>query len=107
MPKPAHRWANKTHGTPAEKARRARYDSAEHRAARAQFRKLVEYGLARCWRPHCGRRLVPGQWHVGHGEDGVIRGPECASCNLRAAAIKGARVRNAKAKAKRFVRAVR
>ncbi len=89
----------------------SKYDSAEHRAARAHYRKLVDYGLAVCWR--CGRLLVPGAWHVGHDDvnTNVIRGPECASCNLKAGARKGAKVANAKRKAARataaFVRPVR
>lgn len=102
-------WHRKRTDTAAVKARKRKYDSAEHRAARAHYRKLVEYGLATCWRPTCGKVLVPGHWHVGHDDHqvNVIRGPECASCNRKAGASKGARIANAKRQAARFVRPTR
>lgn len=84
--------------TPAELARRAKYNSPAHKQARARFTKLVAAGLARCWR--CGVALRPGAWHVGHDDHQIdlIRGPECVPCNRRAAASKGAKVANAKRK---------
>lgn len=100
----AHRWRHKRIDTPAELARKARYNSPEHRAARKRFTVLVEAGLGVCWR--CGRGLVPGRWHVGHIDDGsAIAGPECMSCNLRAAARKGALVANARRKRARSMSA--
>lgn len=97
-------WHRKRSRTPGELA--GRYNTAEHRAARTQFRLLVSYGIATCWR--CGKQLVPGQWHVGHDDPGLrIMGPECASCNRKAAASKGAKIANARRKAAKFVRPVR
>lgn len=93
----AHRWRHKRTDTPAELARRARYNSPEHRAARKRYTVLVASGQGRCWR--CGSQLYPGQWQVGHDDAGlVIRGPECTTCNRRAAARKGARVANTRRK---------
>lgn len=99
-------WHRKRTDTPAVQARKRKYDSAEHRAARARFKVLVDYGLARCWRPTCGKILIPGHWHVGHDDHQIdlIRGPECASCNRKAGASKGARIANAKRKATAVVR---
>lgn len=101
-------WHRKRRG-PADRARQRKYDGAEHQAAKRAFTQLVAAGLARCWRPGCGRVLKPGRWHVGHDDHrvNVIRGPECVPCNLTAAARKGAVVANARRKAQTFVRAAR
>lgn len=91
-----------THNPPteADRRRKAEYNSRAHKEARRQGEALVNAGRGYCWR--CGRLLYPGQWHVGHSDDRtVIRGPECASCNLTVAASKGARVANANRKARR------
>lgn len=102
----AHRWRHKRTDTPAELARKARYNSPEHRAARKRFTVLVDAGLGVCWR--CGERLYPGQWQVGHSDDGTqIMGPESTACNRRAAAVKGARVANRRRRAVAFMRAER
>lgn len=105
-------WHRVRTDTPAYRARRAKYNSAEHRAARRQFELLIAAGLGICWR--CNQRIpagTPGRaWVVGHDDIQVhvIRGPEHArSCNHKAAASKGARVANAKRKAAAFVRPVR
>lgn len=110
MPK-ASGWHRKVRG-PADVVRQRKYDSAEHKAAKAHLRILVAGGRASCWR--CGKTLVPGQWHVGHDDVNtlIIRGGECArECNLKAAARKGALIANANRKRKRleaaFVRPVR
>lgn len=107
MAKPSG-WHRKNPNNPASIARKRKYDSAEHRAARAHYRKLVEYGLATCWR--CTLPITAGtRWHVGHDDNNInlIRGPEHARCNLHAAARKGARISNARRKAKAFVRPTR
>lgn len=100
-------WSTKNPNTPHQRAARAKYRSAEHRAARKQLALLVAAGRATCWR--CGRVITPGTpFHVGHSDDGTrIMGAEHAGENLRAAARKGARIVNAKRKATRFVRPVR
>lgn len=102
----ANRWHTKRKDTPAERARDARYRTAEYRAAERLFKARVEAGNGFCWR--CGRWLDPGAriragsrvlraWHVGHNYTGDrIMGPECGRCNLSAAASKGARVANTK-----------
>lgn len=103
-----HRWAHKTHGTPAELARKAKYNSPEHKAARKHYAAWIAAGHGRCWR--CGGHIEPGSdWHVGHDDlaTSVIRGAEHGGCNKRAAAIKGARLANAKRKAAQFVRPIR
>lgn len=104
-------WHRKNTNTAAVKARKAKYDSPEHRAARKHYRSLLDRGvILACWR--CGKRIVPGRWHVGHDDiqTSLIRGPECASCNLSAAGRKGALIGNAKRKQARalpFVRRAR
>lgn len=88
-----HRKAN----TAAEQARRAQYASREHRDAVKAVKAQVAAGNAHCWR--CGRYLPPGsKVHAGHDDHDrtVYRGPECAPCNLKAAARKGNRISNAK-----------
>lgn len=93
MAKPSG-WHRKRLDTPAERARRAEYDSPKYRAARKAL--IAEHAAGRgfCWR--CGQHIpavMPR--HTGHDEDRVIRGNECVSCNLSEAGVKGARKRNA------------
>lgn len=93
----AHRWRHKRTDTSAELARRARYNSPEHRAARKRYAVLVDAGLGVCWR--CGCQLYPGAWQTGHNDAGtVIMGPECLPCQRGHASRKGARVANARRK---------
>jgi hypothetical protein len=72
-------------GTRAERGYGPEYDRARKRAAPAVLR-----GQAVCWRCHkpIGRRE---SWHLGHADDPsgkpVIKGPEHARCNLRAAGL--------------------
>lgn len=102
MPK-ASGWHRKRSRTPGELA--GRYRSSEHRAAQRQVQALAAAGLAVCWR--CGTTRA-SQWHAGHSDDGLeYMGPECRRCNITAAASKGARIVNAKRKARGFVRPVR
>lgn len=94
MPKPSG-WHRKRLDTPAERARTAQYASPEHRAMVQAVKAAVAAGRAYCWR--CGRHLPPGsKAHAGHDDHDRTRyrGPECPSCNLSAAARKGARKRN-------------
>jgi hypothetical protein len=95
----ANGWARKNTSTPAVAARRAKYNSAEHRAARKHYAAWIAAGKGQCWR--CLGHIPPGSdWHVGHDDLDVtlIRGAEHAGCNKRAAASKGARIANAKRK---------
>jgi hypothetical protein len=92
-------WANKRQ-TPAEQARRKKYNGRAHREAGKHWTAQVAAGTAHCWR--CGRHIPPGTprgtgWVVGHDDHNVnlIRGAECYPCNKRAADRKGARVANA------------
>lgn len=96
-------WHRKRSRTPGELA--GRYRSPEHRAAQRQVKLLVAAGLAVCWR--CGTRSA-AEWHAGHDDEGLrYMGPECRTCNVKAAASKGARIANARRKARGFVRPVR
>jgi len=90
-------WHRKVNDAAAQ-ARAAEYRTPEYRAARAVVKRQVEACTAHCWR--CGRQLVPGHWHLGHSDTDRTRimGGECATCNLRAAASKGARIANARRK---------
>jgi hypothetical protein len=91
-------WDRKRRNTAAERARNAEYASPEYRATRRAVKAEVEAGRGFCWRPTCRRWIPPGsKWHLGHDDHdrSIIRGAECARCNLSAAARKGARVRNA------------
>lgn len=89
--------------TAADRARDAKYNSPEHRAARASLALVVANGTARCWR--CGGRIT-GDWHVGHDDlhTEVIRGAEHAACNLSAAGRKGVAVADAARRAATFAR---
>ena len=80
--KPTHRWATANRNTPATQARRRKY---KRRQARGEW--------LTCWRT--GHPIPPTErCHVGHDDHDVnlIRGPEHAACNLKAAARKGNRV---------------
>lgn len=104
----AHRWHTASRTSPATQARRAKYNSPEHRAARKHYAAWIATGHGRCWR--CGGRIEAGSdWQLGHDDlaTSVIRGAEHRACNLRAAARKGNRIANARRKAATFVRAVR
>jgi hypothetical protein len=87
-------WSSKR-GTPADARRRAEYDSPEYRRARKALKAEHAAGRAFCWR--CGRYIPPHMpRHTGHDDRDrtVIRGNECPSCNLSAAARKGAQAVN-------------
>lgn len=86
----------------AARARQAEYRSPAYKQARQAVKSQVEAGTAHCWRPTCQRPLIPGHWHLGHDDHdrSIIRGGECSSCNVKAAASKGARVANARRKTK-------
>jgi hypothetical protein len=82
--------------------RKAEYNTAEHRQTVALCKELVAAGVAYCWR--CKGHIPPGsKVHAGHDDADrtVYRGPEHPSCNLKAAASKGARIANARRKAQR------
>lgn len=88
-------WHRKRKDTPAERARRAEYDTPRYRAIRKAL--IAEHAAGRgfCWR--CRRHIPPSlPRHTGHDDHdrSVIRGNECVDCNLSAAAKKGARKRN-------------
>lgn len=98
-------WHRKRTDTPAERERAATYSSPEHRAQVDAVKALVASGRAFCWR--CGKHLPPGsKAHAGHHDSDRSRymGAECPSCNLRAAARKGARVANGRRHARRVFR---
>ena len=87
-------WHRKRLDTPAQRARVAQYRSPEHRAMRQLLKAEVDAGRAVCCR--CRRPIVPGsRWHADHTKDrsGYL-GAAHERCNLRAAAIEGARRRN-------------
>lgn len=97
----ANGWHRKR-DTPAVRAREAQYATPEHKAQRRAVQALRDAGHAHCWR--CGKHIPPGATvHAGHDDHDrtVYRGPECPPCNLKAAASKGARIRNARAKARK------
>lgn len=101
MPKPDSGWHRKVDNA-ATRARVAQYRSPEHKRRRALAKLEVDAGRAHCWR--CGTWLHPeSAWHLGHDDYDrtLYRGAECAACNLRAAARKGARIANAIRKATR------
>ena len=88
-------WHRKPNNAAAQ-ARAKQYASREHRELRAAIKARITRGEhVTCWR--CGARLTD-RFHLGHDDHNrqVYRGPECAGCNLRAAARKGARTVNAK-----------
>lgn len=100
MPRSDGGWHRKVDNA-ATAARVAQYRSTEHRKRRALAKAEVESGRASCWR--CGGPIAPGsRWHLGHDDHdrSVYRGPEHAGCNLKAAARKGARVANARRRAR-------
>lgn len=103
----AHRWRTEDRTSPAALDRKAKYNSAEHRAARKHYAAWIASGHGRCWR--CGGRIGPGEpFHVGHSDDGTqIMGAEHPAHNLRAAARKGNRAQKAAKRAAAFVRPLR
>ena len=60
------------------------YDHA-HRTLRRRYQQRMNRGEAFwCWR--CKNPIDPEHWHLGHTDDGTAHaGPECPSCNQRAA----------------------
>lgn len=93
----ANGWHRKN-DTPAERARRAKYNDHPHQQARTHYAAEIAAGRGVCWR--CGRDIPPGtpsrSWHVGHDDHdpSIIRGAEHATCNLKAGARKGATIAN-------------
>jgi hypothetical protein len=63
----------------------ARGYTHQHRKTRAESALQVATGTVKCWR--CLERIESGdEWHLGHDDDRVTRGPEHARrCNLSAA----------------------
>jgi hypothetical protein len=96
MPMTAHRWAHANRDATASQARRRKYNGREHRAAYADYKRRQARGeWLTCWRT--GHLIPPTErCHVGHDDHDVdlIRGPECAEHNVKAAARKGARIAN-------------
>ena len=95
MPAPSSSGWHRKGTTPADRERRRQYNSAEHRRRRAAGQRQVDAGEGYCWR--CGQWIPPGApWHAGHDDHdrAIYRGIECPSCNVRAAASKGARMVN-------------
>jgi len=60
------------------------YDAA-HERLRADYQRRMDEDGERftCWRPGCGKRIDPTDWHLGHDDRdrSRYRGPECPSCN--------------------------
>ena len=103
----AHRWRTKR-TTAADLERRRVYAGPEHRRLKAAIRAQIERGVPTyCWRPGCGKRITRDTpWHLGHDDHdrSVYRGAECATCNIRAAARKGAATQRARKTPTRTVR---
>lgn len=104
----AHRWGNKNLNTPAEQARRAKYQDPKHKAIR-EARFAVTTPATPCG--YCGKPLGPryglsrtgrtlGLWHTPHAPNGIdyLPGVWHASCNQREASPRGARTTNAERK---------
>lgn len=69
--------------------------NAAHRTLRKHYAFRVERGEVICWR--CNKWIPPNsKWHLGHDDNdrSKYRGPEHEDCNVKAAAKKGARIRN-------------
>jgi hypothetical protein len=66
---------------------------SEHQKLRKLIEPVVLSGQAHCTR--CRRLIAPGaKWQLDHTEDRTgYLGPAHASCNLRAGAVKGNRMR--------------
>jgi hypothetical protein len=83
-----------TNGKP-KASRHTRGYGSVHDARRRQVTPLVNSGRAVCSR--CGGPISPGErWHLDHSDDRRgYAGVAHAYCNLRAAGIKTAQLRNA------------
>ena len=67
-----------------------RYGKA-HERLRAAWVPIVNAGGVNCWRPECRKLIAPySDWQLGHDDwdRSITRGPECKSCNIKAAAKK-------------------
>ena len=103
MPASASGWHRKR-ATPADVARAKQYASREHRELRAAIKARISRGEhVTCWR--CGAQLTL-RFHLGHDDNNrqIYRGPECPSCNVKAAARKGAQAVNSLRRRPRPVR---
>jgi len=69
-------------------SREARGYGPAHRKLRAEFKRIVDAGMAHCAR--CGEWIQPGEpFDLDHGEDRTTYlGPSHVRCNRRAGAIK-------------------
>lgn len=73
----------------ADKARGSRTDRGygpDHIRLRKQWQHRIDTGEhVTCWR--CGKPITGTGWQLGHDDHDrtITRGPECATCNLRAA----------------------
>lgn len=94
-------WHRKNTNTSAERARARDYASAEHKAIR-KARVAAATPATPCG--YCGLPLGPvvRDWHVPHDPArNYLPGLWHAACNRREAARRGARIRNARATARR------
>ena len=73
-----------------------------HKLLRRRWQEAIDAGAdVRCWRPGCGRPILPGdRWDLGHDDHdrSIYRGPECVGCNRRAGSARANRRRWGKAK---------
>jgi hypothetical protein len=64
------------------------YDTEYDRQRREWEKRLARGERVACWR--CRRRIMPrDEWNLGHDDDDrtIIKGPEHAGCNQRAAGL--------------------
>jgi hypothetical protein len=92
----AHRFAHVRRDTPTDASPSTQVQQPRTPQASAAYKRQMERdGHLTCWR--CTRLIPRGaRWHVGHDDNqlDLIRGPEHAACNVKAAGRKGARIVN-------------
>lgn len=72
---------------------------ARHQRQRRRWQRRIDNGeTVLCWRPECGKPILPGEpWDLGHDDHdrSITRGPEHQACNRATSSRRPPRTRPA------------